>query len=449
VVVPHRGATGTTWIAVGRGRYDRHWSDPEGVELIATGDGQLRQRRLFVDDATWAGHYAETANRFFWPLLHFVRSDLAAATGYFPAPQTPSEAAWASYERVNATFAAAALRERAKTAWVHDYQLGLVPRLLREGGFGGRIGVFLHTPLPRADVALPLLDAAGVERLRQWLAGMLGADLVGVQTRGDAARLRLLVAALLDCEHDASGFTVRGRRVRTGVFPVGVDAVEIEREAETAPVPPAALELRARGLPLVVGLERLDLTKGIPERLAAVATAFERGERFAYFGVTAPHRPGVGGYERLDTAVDAASARAEDAAARAGGAAVLCREALAWPDVLGLLRAADVVFTSSLADGMNLVPLQAVAAQASLPEAARAVVISGRDTGTAAIFGGTGADGLVVVDPFDSEAMVGALRGAIRGEPGRISASLVEAVRRRDVYAWARSFRETLERERF
>lgn len=446
VVAPYTGGTGTTWISVSRGAYDSAWSDADGIELIATEAGRLRQRRLDVDAATWAGHYAETSNGFLWPALHLVREELTTGTDYFPRPRTPSPAAWERYRRVNEAFAAAALRERAKTAWVHDYQLGLVPGLLRDGRFGGRVGFFLHTTVPSAAVVLGVLDTAGRERLGEWLAGVLSADLVGVQTHADADRLRELAAVLLGARTAPHGLETGGRLAGVGVFPVGIDAEAIEQAVAGAPAPPAVAELRASGLPLVAGLERLDVTKGIPERLAAVAAAFEGGERFAYLGVIAPGRPGVGGYERLEASLSASLARAERAAATAGGRVVVSREALRWPEVLGLLREARVVFTSSLADGMNLVPLQAAIAQAGHPSHERATIITGRDTGTAAVFGHDAYEGILVVDPLDPDAMVATLRKALRSDAGRAGEALIEAIRRRNAAAWAARFRETLER---
>lgn len=196
---------------------------------------------------------------------------------------------------------------------------------------------------------------------------------------------------------------------------------------------------------MVIGLERADYTKGIPERLRAIARAYREGAKFAYIGVAAPTRGGVASYEALQPAIEEAANAARAAAEEAGCWLIQTRELIPWEEVVALQRDADVVFTSSLADGMNLVPLQAAAVQSLRAEGERAVIIAGRDAGVSEIYAGFEQDGLVTVDPFDSEAMVAALRQAIAGRPGRITGRLFEAVREHDATSWATRFLGDLE----
>jgi trehalose-6-phosphate synthase len=164
IIEPWKDGEGTTWIGVGRGEFDRDFCDERGIEFIDTPRGPLRHCRLFFDDATWAAHYKQVANSFLWPLLHLVREPLPDLTDYYPRPHLPTADEWAAYRRVNDAFALAALEQpRQGTCWVHDYQLGLAPGLLRRKGFPGRIGFFLHTPFPALDVASEFLDEAGRE----------------------------------------------------------------------------------------------------------------------------------------------------------------------------------------------------------------------------------------------------------------------------------------------
>ena len=438
VLVPWDGARGTTWIGAGRGPHDRAWTDERGFELLETPAGPIRHQRLYFPEADWRGHYAEVANGFFWPLLHLVRVDLPEARPYYPVPEPPGEAAWGAFERVNRAFAGAALASDGGVCWVHDYQLALVPAMLREGGFEGRTGFFLHTPFPSLAVAEPSLPPPARERFAAWLAGILGADLVGVQTEADADRLREAAERLCGARPEGPDLRVGGCLVRIAAFPAGIDTEALARQAPAASLP-AAVPLDP-ALPLVVGLERADYTKGVPERLAAVGAALEGGARFAYAGFSAPTRPGVPAYDALQAECDR---RAEEAAGIAAGLGlpfVQSREALAWSEVLALLREAAVVFTASLADGMNLVPLQAAIAQASRPAPARGVVLAGRDAGVAAAYAGFEADGLVPFDPLDAEAARRVLREALEGRPGRVSDRLVAAVRERDAHAWGRNF---------
>lgn len=430
VVAPWDGSHGTLWVGASRGSHDREWTDHDGFELIPTPRGPLRHRRLFFDGATWRGHYADVANSFLWPLLHLVREPLPALVSYYPAPGPPSDDGWEAYRSVNRAFATAALKQPgAATCWVHDYQLALVPGMLRAAGYGGRIGFFLHTPFPDAGLVERYAAGEAATRFREFVAGILAADLVGVQTEADAHRL----------QRAASGWGIAaGGRVVAA--PVGIDCDELVGTARTAAMPAIAREASGGQSPLVVGMERADFTKGIPERLAAIAAALDDGVRFNYVGVAAPTRLGVPGYERLEEALAAAGERAAASAARAGTRFRYIRGALTWPEVVALQRGADVVFTSSLADGMNLVALQAVIAQSAWPAQRRGTIIVGRDAGVAATLAGFGAEGVVAVDPLDPAAMVEALTRAVTAKAGGISDRLVAEVRRRDAQKWATAF---------
>ncbi|GAB4331814.1 MAG: hypothetical protein Kow0010_17380 [Dehalococcoidia bacterium] len=439
------GERGTIWIGAGQGRYDRDWADERGYELIDTPHGPLRHRRLFIDPGIWDGHYRSAANAFLWPLLHQVRVSLPRATAYYPEPLLPSDAAWEAHRAVNRAFAAAVVEEQAaRSAWVHDYQLGLAPSAIRERGYRGRIGFFLHTPFPDVAIAQDLLGERGMARLREFVQGILGADLAGFQTDGDARRFVSAAAFLCGARPAGSGLLHNGRLARVGVYPVGIDAEALVHVAHESELPPAVSGMLQGGLPLVAGLERADYTKGIPERLHAVARAIKEGERFAYAGIASPTRQGVAAYDRLEAEIARAAAVAEAAAREARLPFLHRQEALPWRQVVGILRRADVVFTSSLADGMNLVPLQAAMAQSLRPAAERGVLIAGRDAGVTSVFAGFEPDGLVSVDPLDADAMVAALKAALRGQPGRISQRLIDAVREHDARHWGARFLEDL-----
>ena len=443
VLVPWDGAAGTTWIGAGRGPHDRAWTDDDGFELLETPAGPIRHRRLYLPEDDWRGHYAEVANGFFWPLLHLVRVDLPLKLGYYPAPAPPSDAAWAAYERVNRAFAEAALAAGGEVCWVHDYQLALAPAMLRAGGFPGRTGFFLHTPFPSLAVAEPSLPPPARARFAAWLDGILGADLAGVQTEADADRLREAAERLCGARVEGPDLRLNGRLVRIAAFPAGIDADALARQAPPAALPAAVPHDPT--LPLVAGLERADYTKGVPERLAAVIAALEDGARFAYAGFSAPTRPGVPAYDALQAECERLAAKAAALAADRGLPFVQSREALAWSEVLALLREASVVFTASLADGMNLVPLQAAIAQSSRPAEDRGVVLAGRDAGVSSAYAGFEGDGLVPFDPLDAEASKRALLDALEGRPGRVGDRLVAAVREHDAHAWGRTFLAALD----
>lgn len=435
----------TTWIGAGRGKFDREWTDAGGRESLALpGGGALSHHRLYFDDATWEGHYAATANGFLWPAMHLVRAPLPRLTSYFPAPETPSPTEWAAFEAVNAAFADAALSGgRGESCWVHDYQLGLVPAMLRQRGYRGGIGFFLHTPFPSWAIASEFLDERGREHFAAWVRGILGASLAGFQTAADARRFREAAVALGLATAAGDALTVEGRSVTVAAFPVGIDVEQTVSEAAGARLPTLLGEAKDFQRPLVVGLERADYTKGIPERLRAIAELYGEGVAFSYVGIASPTREGVRAYQLLGGEIETASMECQRLAPR-GSLFLNTAQALAWEEVLGLLDAADVVCTSSLSDGMNLVPLQAVAVQSRRPAEERGLVLTGRDAGVATAFAGFEGEGLVPLDPLDHAGFAAILRRAVAGELGHISDRLVEAVRAADAVKWGQHYLEAL-----
>jgi trehalose 6-phosphate synthase len=315
--------------------------------------------------------------------------------------------------------------------------------MLRDRGFPGPIGFFLHTPFPSLEVLTPFLDPRGRDFFREWVAGILGADLAGFQTEADLRRFRQAAVTLGLAIPDGDGLRVDGRPVHIGAFPVGID-FEATVAAASLAVVPAVLTGLQIARPLVVGLERADYTKGIPERLRAIATLYREGKRFSYVGIASPTREGVAAYDHLRDEIDAAAA--ECAALAPEGVLFLnTAEALHLTEVMGLLHAADIVCTSSLSDGMNLVPLQAVASHAGRPAGQRAVILTGRDAGVASAFAGCEAEGLVPLDPLDPAGIAAVLRDAVDGRLARISDRLVQAVRDADATGWGHRFLDALE----
>lgn len=447
IIVPWENDDGTTWIGAGRGAFDRHFTDSAGLELLHTDRGPLRHQRLYFDDLTWEAHYSKVANSFLWPLLHLVREPLPEVTPYYPRPVAPSDDEWEAYRRVNDAFAASAMcQPQRASCWVQDYQLALAPEALRARDFPGKIGFFLHTPFPDLNVAEAFLDAKARGRFREFVEGILGADLAGFQSRADLERFTAAAEQLCGAERTAGGVRVLGHSVTLAAYPVGIDCEGVEEVAQTAALPELVTNEIDPSLPLVVGLERADFTKGIPERLEALARAYERGVRFNYVGVAAPTREGVAIYADLNEAIERTSARAAKAAAAAGARFLYSHESLPWESVVALQREADVVFTSSLADGMNLVPLQTVVAQAALPVPERGLVLSGRDAGVSVAYSEFANDGLVPVDPFDAEAMCQTLTEAVEGRLPKISDRLVAEVRANSALHWATNFLEDLEK---
>src|SRR5262249_18302481 len=241
-------------------------------------DDQLAERGIVAvhlsrDDVRQ--YYEEFSNGVLWPLFHYLLDRLPLGAS-----------SWSTYEAVNRRFAAAAIEryQPGDLIWVHDYHLMLVPELIRRQLPDARIGFFLHIPFPSAGGfrILPLR--------RQLLPGLLGPDLVGFHTFGYQQHFAAAVGALGGGDADEDGVWLEDRRVRFGVFPMGVDAPAFAALASSAAIDAAVAELKAQagGRAILLGVDRPDYTKSIPPRPLALRAG-------AHGGTPArPARPGAG-----------------------------------------------------------------------------------------------------------------------------------------------------------
>jgi trehalose 6-phosphate synthase/phosphatase len=296
-------------------------------------------------------YYGGFANRTLWPLFH-----------YFQARTEINSATWTVYDRVNERFAQAAAEEGDDEAlvWVHDYQLIRVPRYLRRLATGRRIAFFLHIPFPAYDVFRILPWA------RSLMRGMLSCDLVGFQSAEHAEHFVTCAERLLGCAVDRAAGTVQfeGRPVAVQAHPIGIDVGHFERLAQK--VGPAG---QNDGQPIeILGLDRLDYTKGIPERLRAVEVFFERNPAYrghtTFLQLAVPSRTGVEEYQALKREVDEMVGRINGRFSEHGWTPIhyLVRS-VNQDDLVRMYRHARVALLTPLRDGMNLVAKEFVASQ--------------------------------------------------------------------------------------
>lgn len=390
---------------------------------------QLQQRAI-VPVALSRDHidryYNGFANRVLWPLFHYL------------IDRVPVDAAgWDAYSQVNEAFADAVAREyrTGDTVWVHDYQLMLVPGMLRARLPNARIGFFLHIPFPSSEVyrILPWR--------RQILTGLLGADLIGFHT---FAYLRHFVASLLHVngvEPDIDRVRVADREVHLGVFPMGVDA---NRFAELAGDPEVEARVRdirrdAAGRQIVLGIDRLDYTKGIPRRLHAIERllmrAPDRRDQVRFIQVAVPSRGEVDSYQRFKRDVEESVGRINGACGTLSSSPVhYMHQSVSQTDLVALYRAADAMLVTPLRDGMNLVAKEFVASRVDDD----GVLILSEFAGASAEL-----DGAVTVNPYDVDAVAQSLERALSMSPQERQARM-KTLRRRvfdhDVHAWAGEF---------
>jgi trehalose 6-phosphate synthase len=374
------------------------------------------------------GFYEGFSNATLWPLYH----DVVAK------PEFHREW-WESYVAVNRRFAEHAAHRAAEnaTVWVHDYQLQLVPQMLRDLRPDVHIGFFLHIPFPPAELFQQL------PWRRQILEGLLGADLVGFQLPGGAQNfVRLVRQRVGHKTHRDLVYLPDGRTVRAAPFPISIDVDEFESLARSPEVDARAKEIRdALGNPrkVFLGIDRLDYTKGIHARLRAFSELLADGELdvedAVFVQVATPSRERVEQYRVLRDDIDRLVGRINGDYGRIGTPAISYLHA-SYPreEMAALYRAADVMVVTPFRDGMNLVAKEYVACR--------------YDEGGALIlseFAGASYElrQAWLVNPYDLNGVKDAMREAYRAD-GRELSRRMKAMRRTiksaDITAWATSF---------
>jgi trehalose 6-phosphate synthase/phosphatase len=413
-------------------RGDTMWIGWSGISANVSPETQAEiDRRLMgvgakavpLDAAEIEAFYRRYSNGALWPALH-DRTDLARV----------DDADWAVYRAVNERFAtmiAGELRPGDRV-WIHDYHLMLVPRLLRELSLTSLIGFFLHTPLPAIEQWRVIPQSGTL------LEGLLGADLIGFQTDGAEAHFVQSVTSLLGRDATAHQVMDGDRCVRTRTCPISVDFAALNARAADPAVVSCAAQRRRPHEALFLGIDRLDYTKGIPERLRAFGELLEqqpdiRG-RVRLFQLAVPSREDVPEYAALRTEVEglvtALNRRFSD------GRWTPVEYVYGAVDVAtlaALYRAADVMLVTSLRDGMNLVSKEFIASRGD----GNGVLVLSRHAGAAAELGAAA----LLVDPADTQELVGAYLAALTmtSVERRVRMRRLRAtVRRHDVHQWAR-----------
>jgi trehalose 6-phosphate synthase len=408
---PTMRATHGVWVAWGSGSADVESADADGRLAVPPESGDYLLRRVFLDEAEVEGYYLGFANSSLWPLCHLLVQHFHYRSDY-----------WERYRAVNEKFARAVADETARAekkpiVWIQDYHFGLAAEMIREISDPLLIHQFWHIPFPPADI-LRLLPVGVDEAL---LRGMLGNDLIEFHTERYALNFLGCVAEFIpDAEIDAETLAVhyQGRQVEVASFPISIDVNHYETLAMSAESVALAERLRTRyatgGCKLGLGVDRVDYTKGIPERLRALQQLWERypdmRETFTFLLVATPSRSELAPYRALEeemvSTVLQINARFRT---KHWTPIVLVHENVSAELLAGVYRAADLCLVSSLQDGMNLVAKEFVACQVE----ERGVLVLSRFTGAAEEI-----DGAVLINPFNLDGFVEGIRRAITMSEG-------------------------------
>jgi trehalose 6-phosphate synthase/phosphatase len=395
---------------------------------------EMRAVPIHLDPGEVSRYYEGFANGTLWPLLHH----------FLDTARLDDDGPFETYGTINERFAAAAAaRYRpGDLIWVHDYHLMLAPEMLRRRLPQARIGFFLHTPFPSSEVFCTL------PRREKLLHGLLGADVIGFQTASYRRHFLHTVRRLLDIEPEREGDAVayEGRRVRLGVYPIGVDARAFAELAARPAIREETRKIReqAPGQRIVLGVDRLDYTKGIRLRLAAIERLLDRSplhRRVRFVQLAVPTRHGVGAYEELRRDVHEMVGRINGRHGSVDFVPIHClHQSMPIERLTALYTAADVMLVTPLRDGMNLVAKEYVATRL---DRTGALVLS-EFTGAAVEL----AEALIV-NPHDTGSVASAIERALAmpvAEQRARMTALRERVVAHDVHRWAQSFLVDLER---
>ncbi|MFL5398785.1 MAG: trehalose-6-phosphate synthase [Myxococcales bacterium] len=425
---PVMRACSGVWIAHGSGNADRESADAKGRVRVPPGEESYTIRRIWLGPEEERGYYYGFSNEGLWPLCHIAHARPSFRREDF-----------AHYQRVNQRFADAVCDEVDREdaiVLVQDYHFALAPKLIRARLPRATILSFWHIPWPNAE-------RFGICPFREEiLEGLLGSSIVGFHVQGHCNNFLESVDRYLEARVDRERIAIVHGGETSLIRPYPISIEWPNRWSETAPpVAECRSEVLAElGLPpdtlLGVGVDRLDYTKGIEERLLAVERLLERFPafrgRFRFVQLAAPSRTAIERYRQLNQNVEELAARINAKFAKgAYRPVILQRQHHEPPRVFRYLRAADVVYVSSLHDGMNLVAKEFIAAR----DDERGVLVLSQFTGAAREL-----TEALIVNPYDVEEASSALAAALsmppeeQAERMRALRSLVSEF---NVYRWA------------
>ncbi|HKU37670.1 MAG TPA: trehalose-6-phosphate synthase [Polyangiales bacterium] len=425
---PVMRACSGVWVGHGSGSADREAVDANDRVLVPPGEESYQLRRVWLTEAEERGYYYGFSNEGLWPLCH-----VAHTRPVFRAED------WSHYVSVNEKFADAVCEEVDSDdpiVLVQDYHFALAPRMIRERLPRATIITFWHIPWPNAE-------RMGICPWREEvLSGLLGSSVVGFHTPGHCNNFIDSVDAFMESRIDRESRAIvqRGRKTLVRDYPISIQwpvqwldgmasvarcRAEVRRELGVAP-----------DCLLGVGVDRLDYTKGIEERLLAVEELLrqepELRGKFTFVQLAAPSRTKIGEYRELNDRVEALAARINQSWQSANYRPIVLLRAHHEPaTVFRFYRAAELCYVSSLHDGMNLVAKEFVAAR----DDERGVLVLSQFTGAARDL----AEALIV-NPYDLRQAAHALAAALRMPPSEQRdrmASMRRLVSQFNVYRWA------------
>jgi trehalose 6-phosphate synthase len=428
-------ATGGTWVAAGSGEADQEAVVGQDAIMVPPKNPKYKLRRLWLTREEEKGYYYGFSNEALWPLCHVC----------YARPQFYS-AQWEIYRQVNRKFADVILDElgdRRTIVFIQDYHFALLPQMLKEANPNLIVCQFWHIPWPSFEVF----------RICPWgteiLEGMLGNDLLGFHLQYHCNNFFDTVERLLEARVDYEKYAIfrQGKETRVRPFPISIDFERFENFAASEDTQAQIVQLRHRfnlsGLKVGLGVDRLDYTKGIPERLEAVNIFFQKYPqyqgRFTFIQLGPVSRLNIPQYKQLNALVDSLEVEINSRYAYGRWKPVIVVKAhLSQEEIVPYYCLADVMVVSSLHDGMNLVAKEYVASRVNGDGA----LLLSPFTGAARELGWA-----YSINPFNPEEIADNIYKALEDSPEEKAvrmASMRHWVQEHNIFFWAARILEDL-----
>ena len=380
---------------------------------------------VFLNAEEGEAHYEGFSNSSIWPLLHYLPNYLRYEPSW-----------WEHYQRVNQRFADKVLEtaHEGELIWVHDYQLMLLPVLLKEKAPHLRVGFFLHTPFPAYEVF------RCHPRGSELIAGMLGADLIGFHTFGYLRHFCESVRRLMGLEPELTRIRTEGHSSALGVYPIGINAPKFEATLASPEFSRRRREIGAayQGKRIILSVERMDYTKGILHRLDAIdkfLAGLDHIGNVQFIFVSVPSREGIKDYQALCEEVETRVGRLNGRYATPRNNPIhFIHGSVDFVDLCAMYALADIALVTPLIDGMNLVAKEYLVCQR---ENTGLLILSEFAGAAEELFGA------FRVNPYDAGAVADTLSAAL-AMPTEARQTRNQAMReyiiRYDAQHWAKSF---------
>ncbi len=420
---PVMQSCGGVWVAWGSGNADFVVTDSQNRVRVPCEDTRYTLKRIRLSEREISRYYYGFSNRVLWPIFHLFPEKVCLKTEY-----------WNSYQKVNEKFAKGVLEETKPNdlIWVQDYHLSLVPRLVRDENKDAKIAFFWHIPWPHWDTF------SNLPWREEILNGLLSSDIIGFHTESYVKNFLECVKKGLDIPVDNGIINLPDRQIRVKAVPIGVDCEQFTQLSRSVILRAARLHRRLHTKYIILGVDRLDYTKGIMNKLMAFERFLEKypefHEKVVLVQTATPTRTKVEEYREMKKEIDETVGRINGRFQRIGWVPIrYFYRTISQDRLLTYYKAADVALITPLIDGMNLVAKEYIATKDN-----GGVLILSEFAGAAEEL-----NEAILVNPHDTDAVADAIKNALEmssEEKKQRFDVLKEKTREHDVYWWLERF---------